>query len=134
MSYFGKGGVLASTEVVEISGGYHVTIGFLSGKQTAECEAILQSGQKAKTRVTARARGRDAQEAEQATEMTLDYAAYRDARILRGVKDWDLDEEDGTKAPIDLAHIQMMPEKDRNTVFLAIETFNSPPSEDQHLN
>src|SRR5512136_230453 len=96
MPYFGAGGVIAATDIVEISGGYHVTIGLLSGKEEAECNAILNAGQKAKTRVTAKqGRGAQTPDAEQVTELTMDWQAYRDAKLLRGIKGWDLDDENG---------------------------------------
>jgi hypothetical protein len=115
--------------IVEISGGYHVTIGLLSGKEAAECDAILQAGQKAKTKVTARAHAGGETDTQQETELQMDYQAYRDARLLRGIKDWDLDDEGGQKVPIAMDHIQMMPELDRNTIFMALDKFNKPLTE-----
>jgi len=135
MPYFGRDGVVSATEVIEISGGYHVTIGLLSGKQAAECEAILQTGQKQKSKVVSHIRaGSSQQDSEQTMELTLDYQTYRDARLLRGIKAWDLDDDDGQVVPIDMAHIQLMPEKDRNTVFIALDKFNKPLTEDERGN
>ena len=124
MGYFGKDGVIAATEVVAISGGYHVIIGLLSGKEDAECNAILNSGKARKTKVTGQ--GRTAQ---QETEVTLDYDAYRDARLLRGIKAWNLDDAAGEIVKIDMPHIQAMPERDRDTIFKALDTFNTPLTE-----
>jgi hypothetical protein len=135
VGYFGRGGVVAATEQVEISGGYHVTIGLLSGKEAAECEAILQAGKKPATKVTARGKaGSDKADTEQVTEMTLEYAAFRDARLVRGIKGWDLDGEDGQVVPVNLQNIQAMPEKDRNLIFVALEKFNRPLDEDEQGN
>ncbi len=128
MGYFGSTGVIAATEVVNISGGYTVTIGLLSSKEDAECNAILNGGRKPVTKVTAQGIGKETMQ-HQETELTVDYAAYQDARLLRGIKAWDLDDEAGQIVPVDLAHIQMMPGRDRNTVFVALEKLNNPLSE-----
>ena len=124
MGYFGSSGVIAATEVVAISGGYQVVIGLLSGKDEAECTAILNAGRKPMTKVTA-----SGKTTQQETELTMDYNAYRDAKLLRGIKSWTLDDEAGKVAPIDLPHIQAMPERDRNTIFVALEKFNNPLTE-----
>jgi hypothetical protein len=121
MGYFGSSGVIAATEIVAISGGYHVTIGLLSGKDEAECNAILNPGKQHKTKVIG-----SGANAQQETEVTMDYAAYRDARLLRGIKSWNLDDDKGEVVPVTLANIQAMPERDRNTIFVALDKFNAP--------
>ena len=132
MSYFGRNGIVSATEQVEISGGYHVTIGLLSGKEAAECEGILQAGKKPATRVTARGQtGSSKADTEQVTELTLEYQAYRDARLLRGIKAWDLDGEDGQVVPVNAANILLMSEKDRNAIFIALDKFNAPMTEEE---
>ena len=124
MGYFGSTGVIAQTEAVAIGGGYQVFVGLLSGKEEAECSAILNAGKQHKTRVT-----RQGDKAQEETEVTIDYAAYRDARLLRGIKSWNLDDDKGAIVPINLANIQAMPERDRNTVFVALDKFNAPLTE-----
>ena len=125
MPYFGEGGVVSATEVVSISGGYHVVIGLLSGKQEAECNAIMNAGKVPITKVTAVGLGRDAAQ-HQETDITVDYDRYRDAKLQRGIRGWNLDDAAGNVVPITLAAIQSMPERDRNTVFVALEKFNAP--------
>jgi hypothetical protein len=130
MGYFGSTGVIAATEVVEISGGYRVVIGLLSGKEEAECNAILNTGKKPTTKVSAMGIG-TATTQHQETELTIDYASYRDAKLLRGIKSWNLDDEKGDVVPVSLANIQAMPERDRNTVFVALDKFNAPIPDDR---
>jgi len=125
MPYFGEGGIVSATEVVPISGGYHVVIGLLSGKQEAECNAIMNAGKTPVTKVTAVGLGRNVAQ-HQETDITVDYDRYRDAKLERGIRSWTLDDAAGNIVPVTLAAIQSMPERDRNTVFVALEKFNAP--------
>lgn len=130
MPYFGEGGIVSATEVVPISGGYHVVIGLLSGKQEAECNAIMNAGKTPVTKVTAVGLGRNAAQ-HQETDITVDYDRYRDAKLERGIRSWNLDDAAGNIVPVTLAAIQSMPERDRNTVFVALEKFNAPIPEER---
>jgi hypothetical protein len=125
MPFFGADGVVSNTQRVDLDGKYYVMVGLLSGAQEQECNAVLNGGKTAKSRVTARSGGKT-QDAEQVTELTIDYAAYVDARLLRGIREWNLDEADGTVAPIDLAHIRGLPQLYRNQIFEELDTFNAP--------
>jgi len=60
----------------------------------------------------------------------VDYDRYRDAKLERGIRSWNLDDAAGNIVPVTLAAIQSMPERDRNTVFVALEKFNAPIPEE----
>jgi hypothetical protein len=131
MGFFGPGGAVAITKRIELTDRYFVTVGLLTGAQEQECNAILNGGKTAKSRVVARSGGKQAQDAEQVTELTIDYAAYVDARLVRGIREWNLDEADGTVAPIDLAHVRALPQLYRNQIFEELDAFNAPLTEEQ---
>lgn len=126
MSYFGKKGVVAQTHEIEITDGYKVLVGRLTKAQSDQCETILSGGDKATSRVVSRGDGVN-QNVEQETILTMEYRRYREAVLLAGIRDWNLD-EDGVKAPIDAEHINGMLEADANMLFVAIKDFNKPPT------
>jgi hypothetical protein len=131
-NYFGEDGVLTQTAVVDISGGFHVTVGILDAKQDDECKAILSGNRPSETRIVSRGKGTKAieRETEQVTEMTVEYREYREAVLLRGIREWDLTEK-GAIAPIDLAHIRKLSNPDRNKIFVRIDELNEPISEEE---
>lgn len=127
MGYFGKRGITAQTDVVEIKGGYKVVIGRLNGEQEDACEAILRAGKTTETVVVARANG----EVEQETRLPMEFAAYREAFLLRAIRSWDLTDDDDQVVPITLENIKALEGDDRNKVFLAAKAFAKGLSEQQ---
>ena len=137
--YFGSNGVVATTDVVTITGGFQVVVGMLDGEQEAECQKILRGGENPRTRVVAKQINQPgakpgakapAPDVEQVTEMPMEFDRYRDAVLLRGIRSWDLT-ENGQTAPIDAKHVKMIPGRDKNKIFLAIENLGADLTPEQ---
>ncbi len=129
MDFFGAGGVAAATSAVNLDGGFHVTIGLLSGEDEDRCQSIL-TGPVPKTRLVSHKTGQQQEEVEQVTELSADMRAYREAYLLAAIKEWNVT-EGGAVCAIDMEHIRRLPSRYRNQIFIAAKAFNEPPSPGQ---
>jgi hypothetical protein len=111
---------------------FHVTVGMLTEEQDQECQAFLRGGQKATSRTVSKLeRGqRQPSDTQQITELSLDMKAYREAVLLRGIREWDLTYQ-GAVVAIDAAHVHKLSDRDASLIFERIKELSELPDKEQ---
>lgn len=124
MGYASK--VRAITERVELSNGYSANIGLLSKQDNDACRAALLGGSK----TTGKYEAEDNKPGRTTVDQSLDDAAYVRALLARGIKSWDLDDDNGQILPVNEQTVEILSGPDSDALVKAIKALNGGISKD----
>lgn len=112
---------------VELSGGYHAIIQKLSAPDFKVLQDIALGDAKAKQRSTSTGDDEESVQTETLVEIDLKSGTYTDELIVRGVKSWDIDDEDGTILPVRKG-LDVLYNDDYSLLVKEIKALSRPPS------
>jgi hypothetical protein len=105
------------TKRVDLSDGYYALIHMLRSDDEDALQAVLLGGAKNKGKVLASENGVTTTE----FAVEQDMAAYQRQMIVRGVTEWNLDDESGDTLPITEQSVRLLTAVDRNLLVTEIK-------------